>query len=253
MKYSGGIDFLCKALASHVDVQTNCRATNVEESSDHVTVTWQQNGKEKTETVSASVITVTGHQVPDLYPQLNAHQKEILLDFDYATVFNGHLGLSSIPDEPSMIVQIPKSEDAGLCVLALPHNCSPDLAPAGKGLCSSYWLHSWCEDRKDLADDEILDEMMPSFKKVVPEIANLIEMRHLDRWRPGVLMSKPGSYKAMAEFVNLIDHDQRVQLAGDYFCISSTNASAISGEKAAETLARKFGCLDTTGDNAPEA
>jgi oxygen-dependent protoporphyrinogen oxidase len=73
--------------------------------------------------------------------------------------------------------------------------------------------------------------------KVVPDVRRLTETTKVDRWRPAVMRSRPGTYAAMAEFARHIDPRSRVQLAGDYLSASSTNGCALSGEAAAERLA----------------
>jgi oxygen-dependent protoporphyrinogen oxidase len=183
------------------------------------------------------VIAVVGSAVPGLYPQLDARQREILSDvYEYNTIFNVHLGLRSRPAEPSLIVQVPRTEDHGLCVVTFDHNSSPTIAPPGKGKLSAYWLHSWCEERLDRTDDELLEEMYPSIEKGGPGVRVLVETTRIDRWRPGVLMSEPGTYVAMAEFARHIDPRSPVQLAGDYLSASSTNGCAVSGERAADRI-----------------
>ena len=238
MQYPGGIDFLAQALAKHVEVRTSARATSVERDDAGVLVTWEEDGQSQSERCSACVIAVVGTLVPDLYPQLDARQREILLGvYEYGTTFNAHFGLRSRPDEPSLLVQVPQSEDDGLCVVTFDHNSSPTVAPAGKGKLSSYWLHRWCEERIGWSDEELLMAMVPSVAKVAPGFESLVETTRIDRWRPAVLMSKVGTYTAMAEFARRIDTTSRVQLAGDYLSASSTNGCALSGELAAKRIA----------------
>jgi oxygen-dependent protoporphyrinogen oxidase len=242
MRYPGGIDFLVRALADRLDVRTSAPATLVERDGDSVTVHWSERGEKRSEACAACVIAVVGAAVPALYPQLDARQREILTtEFEYNTVFNTHLGLSSRPTEPSLIVQVPRAEDRGLCVVTFDHNSSPTLVPAGKGKLSTYWLHAWCEARVERTDDELLDEMFPSIEKVVPGVRDLVETTRIDRWRPAVLMSKPGTYVAMAEFARRIDPRSPVQLAGDYLSASSTNGCAVSGERAADRISALVG------------
>ena len=238
MRYPGGIDFLVQALAAHVDVRTHARATLVERAGAVVTVHWEEDGKRQEERCDACVVAVVGPAVPPLYPQLDPTQRRILEEnFEYGTTFNAHFGLSARPAEPSLIVQVPPSEDRGLCVVTFDHNSSPALVPPGKGMLSTYWLHEWCEERLSCTDDQLIEEMYPSVAKVVPDVQRLTETTRIDRWRPAVMRSRPGTYAAMAEFARHIDPRSPVQLAGDYLSASSTNGCAVSGERAAERLA----------------
>jgi oxygen-dependent protoporphyrinogen oxidase len=244
MRYPGGIDFLVRALAERLDVRTGARATLVERDGNGATVHWEEGGQARSESCAACVIATVGAVVPGLYPQLDARQREILTnEFEYNTVFNLHLGLSSRPSESSLIVQVPRVEDRGLCVVTFDHNSSPSLVPPGKGKLSAYWLHAWCEERLDRSDDELLEEMYPSIEKVVPGVRALVETTRIDRWRPAVLMSKPGTYVAMAEFARRIDPRSPVQLAGDYLSASSTNGCAVAGERAADRIAALVAAL----------
>ena len=237
MRYPGGIDFLVNALAARVDVRTRARVSLVEREGDGVTVHWDEDGQAQRERCDACVIAVVGPAVPPLYPQLDPTQRRILQeDFEYGTCFNCHFCLSGRPAEPSLIVQVPPSEDAGLCVVTFDHNSSPALVPPGKGMLSTYWLHEWCEERIGHTDEELVEEMVPSVAKVVPDVQGLTEFTRIDRWRPAVMRSRPGTYAAMAEFARRIDPRSPVQLAGDYLSASSTNGCALSGERAAERL-----------------
>jgi oxygen-dependent protoporphyrinogen oxidase len=241
MQYPGGISFLAEALAARLDVTTGAEATGIERDGDGVGVTWEHDGRTQSERVDACVIAVPGALVPKLYPGIDPRQGEILSTiYTYGTTFNAHLGLSTRPTETALIVQVPSTEDEGLCVVTFDHNSSPGIVPAGKGKLSTYWLHDWCEARVGWTDEELLAEMMPSIEMIVPGVRDLVEVTRIDRWRPAVLKSYPGMYAFMAEFASLIDPASPVQLAGDYLSASSTNGCAVSGELAAGRLERQF-------------
>ena len=87
------------------------------------------------------------------------------------------------------------------------------------------------------SDEALFEEMFPAIDKVVPGVRAMVETTRIDRWRPAVLMSRPGTYAAVAELVRHIDPASPVQLAGDYLSASSTNGCAVSGELAAARLA----------------
>jgi oxygen-dependent protoporphyrinogen oxidase len=241
MQYPGGISFLAEALAARLDVTTGAEATCIERDGDGVGVTWEHDHETRSERVDACVLAVPGALVPKLYPGIDPRQGEILSTiYTYGTTFNAHLGLSTRPSETAMIVQVPLTEDEGLCVVTFDHNSSPDIVPHGKGKLSTYWLHDWCEARVGWTDEELLDEMMPSIEKIVPGVSDVVEVTRIDRWRPAVLKSYPGMYRYMAEFASRIDPTSPVQLAGDYLSASSTNGCAVSGELAAARLEKRF-------------
>ena len=248
LRYPGGIDFLVRALAARLDVRTGARVEVVARDGREVLVRWHEDGGVVEERVDACVIAVVGCAVPALYPELDPVQRRILSeDLQWCTTFNAHFGLSVRPDEPCMIVQVPASEDPGLCVVTFDHNSSPTVAPPGKGKLASYWLHSWCEERLERTDDELITEMLPSVDKVLPGVAGMVETTRIDRWRPSVVMSRPGTYAAMDELVRRIDPTSPVQLAGDFMTASSTNGCALSGELAAERLAASVSLSTASG------
>lgn len=242
LRYPGGIDFLVQALASHLDVRTGCRVHEVRREGSEVSVSWEQDGATHRETASSCVIAVIGTAVPALYPQLDQRRREILGEvLEYGTVFNAHLCLSTAPDETALIVQVPVTEDPGLCVVTFDHNSSPMLVPPGCGKLSTYWLHEWCEARLGHSDEALLEEMYPSIEKVVPGVRDTVVATRIDRWRPGVVRSRPGTYAAVAELAALADPASPVQLAGDFLTASCTNGCAVSGELAAARIVALVG------------
>lgn len=237
MTYPGGIDFLANTLSEQLDVQTRSTVSSVEQEGNQVRVRWTSPSGDHEETVDGCVLAVVGSAVPGLHPGLDARQAEILRDeFDYGITYNAQFALRKKPDEPSVLIQVPRAVDPGLCVVTFDHNSSPSVAPPGRGKVASYWHHLWCEPRQEHTDDELLAEMYPSLEKVVPGLPDLVEFARIDRWSPSVLRSRPGTYARIAEFTERIDPSSPIQLAGDYLTASSTNGCAISGKLAAERL-----------------
>jgi oxygen-dependent protoporphyrinogen oxidase len=232
-----GVAFLPDGLARHVDVELNARCTSVEEQSGGVTVTWDRSGEdEHVEDAAVCVIALSGHQMLPVYPQLDPVRREVVEDIEYSTCVDVHLGLSSPPDETAMMLQVPRQEDPDLCVVVLDHNRAPGRAPEGKGLLTSYWHTAWADEQWDRSDGEIVDAALPAIDRVLPGVARTVEFTHVTRWRPAVVMSRPGTYRDLARFSAATDTSSRVQLCGDYLSASTTNASLCSGERAAERL-----------------
>lgn len=232
-----GVGFLPEGLARHVDVELNARCTSVEERNGGVTVTWDRAGEhEHIEEAAICVIALSGHQMLAVYPQLDAVRREVVADVEYSTCVDVHLGLSAPPDEPSMLIQVPSQEDPDLCVVVLDHNRAPGRAPAGKGLLTSYWHTAWADEQWERSDGEIVDAALPAIDRLLPGVARTVEFTHVTRWRPAVVMSRPGTYRDLARFTAATDESSRVQLCGDYLSASTTNASLCSGERAAERL-----------------
>jgi protoporphyrinogen/coproporphyrinogen III oxidase len=171
-----------------------------------------------------------------VYPQIDPVRRDVVEDIGYSTCVDVHLGLSAPPDEPAMMVQVPRREHPDLCVVVLDHNRAPGRAPAGKGLLTSYWHTAWGDQQWDRNDAEIVEAALPAIDRILPGVAGSVEFAHVQRWRPAVVMSRPGTYRDLARFTAATDPSARVQLCGDYLSASTTNASLCSGERAAERI-----------------
>lgn len=232
-----GVGFLPEGLARHLDVELSARCTSVEERAGGVTVTWDRPGEaEHVEEADVGVIALSGHQMLAVYPQIDPVRRAVVDDIEYSTCVDVHLGLSEAPAEESMMIQVPSREHPDLCVIVLDHNRAPGRAPAGKGLLTSYWHTAWGDQQWERGDAEIVDVAVPAMDRILPGVANSVEFAHVQRWRPAVVMSRPGTYRDLARFTAATDPAARVQLCGDYLSASTTHASLCSGERAAERI-----------------
>ena len=236
--FDGGIDFLTEELARRVPVETGARVQLVQENSDGAEVTWQKDGVQQVARCSACVIAVSANQVPALYPQLKASQREILNGYEYSKIIACHFGVDvELNEIDAEYVQIPQREIPGMIITMFPHKMSRgSVAPPGKGIVACYSIDEWSNAHIGKSDEQIVDAMLPMVERIVPDIRKHIEVSLVTRWAPALFNSKVGSYQAMAEFKKQEDPAARVQLAGDYFSFSSTNASAISGDVAARRI-----------------
>jgi protoporphyrinogen/coproporphyrinogen III oxidase len=232
-----GVGFLPEGLARHVDVELSARCTSVEERTGGVTVTWDRAGEaERVEEADVCVIALSGLAMLAVYPQIDPVRRAVVEDIEYSTCVDVHLGLSEEPAEESMMIQVPSREHPDLCVIVLDHNRAPGRAPAGKGLLTSYWHTAWGDQQWERGDSEIVDVALPVIDRILPGAANSVEFAHVQRWRPAVVMSRPGTYRELARFTAATDPAARVQLCGDYLSASTTHASLCSGERAAERI-----------------
>jgi oxygen-dependent protoporphyrinogen oxidase len=232
-----GVDFLPEGLARHLQVELSARCTSVEERPGGVTVAWERAGEaEHVEEAAVCVIALSGHQMLAVYPQLDPVRRAVVEDIEYSTCVDVHLALSAPPAEESMMLQVPSREHPDLCVIVLDHNRAPGRAPAGKGLLTSYWHTAWGDQQWDRPDDEIVETAVPVIDRILPGVADAVEFARVQRWRPAVVMSRPGTYRDLARFTAATDPAARVQLCGDYLSASTTNASLCSGERAAERI-----------------
>jgi oxygen-dependent protoporphyrinogen oxidase len=237
-----GSAFLPRGLARHLKVELSARVTSVEDQGGSVAVTWERAGEaERVEEASAAVIALSAPQMAAVYPQLDPVRREVVEAIDYSTCVTVHLGLSRPPDEPAMLMPIPRLEHPDLCAIVLDHNRAPGRAPAGKGLLSSYWHTAWGDEYWDRDDDGVIKAALPALEHVFPRLGDHVEMTHVGRWRPAVVMSRPGTYRALVRFTAATDERARVQLCGDYLSASTTNASLCSGELAARRVSATLG------------
>jgi oxygen-dependent protoporphyrinogen oxidase len=239
---STGSAFLPKGLARHLNVELSARVTSVEDRGDSVAVTWERAGEaERVEEAAAAVIALAAPQMAAIYPQLDPVRREVVEGIEYSTCVTVHLGLSRPPDEPSMLMPIPRLEQPDLCAIVLDHNRAPGRAPVGKGLLSSYWHTAWGDDYWDRDDDDVVKAALPALEHVFPGLGDDVDMTYVGRWRPAVVMSRPGTYRDLVRFTAATDEKSRVQLCGDYLSASTTNASLCSGELAARRVSTALG------------
>lgn len=116
------------------------------------------------------------------------------------------------------------------------HHLRPAMVKAGRGQLTAYWAHDWCEEHSGLSDDELIEVMLPSIERFVPEVRSLVQVTRIDRWPQSAIVGAPGFCAAISELLERLDPNGPVQLAGDYFTSSTANASAVSGERAAARI-----------------
>jgi len=237
-----GIDFLVRALADRLDVQLSAAVTGVEESATGVSVSWERPGEDgHIEQADVCVIAVTAHAMSRIYPQLSAEQRDIIAGLQYSTLWSISLAVDAAPAETAVFVQVPTSEHPDMTTAVFEHNKCPGRAPNGKGLLNSLWLTEWYEKHSHLDDEAVATESIKGLNLLLPGIENHVEFFHVSRWKPGLLMGRPGTWSALARFHSLVPAGTRVRFAGDYLGGSTTNSALVSGERAAQVLAGRFG------------
>lgn len=233
----GGMQRYVDTLAERLDVVTNAKVRSVEENDREAKVVWEDgDGRTHTDSVDAVVLAVWGTQVPALYPQLHPACVEYFDDLHYTTSVNLNVALSKRPkDNPAFVVCIPESVEPNLFAITLEHNKAPDRAPGDKGLVGLYSMSKWAEELFDIDDDGIIRQMVAAADRVIPGLGNDVEFAIVNRWRPVVVYSRPGTYAGLRE-LNAHRPRKRVHLAGDYFSCSNLNTATAGGERAAREL-----------------
>ncbi|GCD39358.1 hypothetical protein OEIGOIKO_07188 [Streptomyces chrestomyceticus JCM 4735] len=248
-----GVGFLPKGLARQLTVEHHAQVTSVEERGEEVAVTWHRPGEaEHLETAAACVLAVPPPQVPHLYGQLTADQREFLDDAPYARSIHVAFGLDRPTAERAMLVQASRVEHPDLCAFVLEHNLSPQRVPEGAGLVMTHLRGAWSDRNWDLGDDKVVDHVLAGVRRmgILPELERHTTMTHIWRVSPCLIGRRPGDYRAIARFAAGCDPRGRVQLAGgDILGHSTTNSSVASGERAARNLVAR---LRTEGTLTPE-
>ncbi len=234
--FEGGIDFLVQELARQTQVETGARVNNVEETQAGVEANWEQGGEEFSATFDACVISTSAHDATKICSSLPKDARDILQGYEYSNIINCQFGVDYDPDVKADYIQIPQCEIPGMIILLFPHRLSSGVAPAGKGIVTACSIHDWSNEHLNDDDDAIIEAMLPNVERVVPDIRSHIEVTNVTRWTPALFASRAGSYKDMKRLIDSIDPRSKIQLAGDYFSFSSTNASAISGDRAVKRI-----------------
>lgn len=237
-----GVDFLPRGLARQLDVSLNATVSSVRETAAGVEVVWSQHGQEHTDLVAGCVIGLPAPQMLAIYPTLDPQRREMAAGIHYSRPVGVHLGLSKAPDnEPCILLQLPGKEHPDLAGIILEHNKAPGRVPAGKGMLSTLWLDRWAARQWERDDKDIIAEAIAGVGQLLPNLVTDVECAHVQRWQFGPDLPHPGVHRSMQPFQAVADPKSRIRLAGDYMSSASSNASAVSAEKAARELAAVLG------------
>jgi oxygen-dependent protoporphyrinogen oxidase len=237
--FKNGMSSFTEALASRFDVELDARVLNVTQTGDQVKLTWQdRDGVEHVEQSDGVVVAVPPTQAEHIHSGIDPARAAFLRKIQATPVVNITVALRTAPPDMSL-TYIPVSEvtNPDLLLVGLLHNLCPGRAPAGRGLISAYPAPAISRELYDASDEVASKRIIDSIAQVVPGLIHDVEFVHVNRWDPLVLLSWPGYYRELADFVELSrQHDTRIQLAGDYFSVSSMNTASASGERAARDL-----------------
>ena len=237
----GGMGLVASSLSLLLDVQLNTEVVAVEKSGDGVAVTSRNvDGKESIESADICVIATPANIVPRIDRGLATASKAYLENLQYSMLTDVHVQLRTRPTESAVLIMVPDCADKDLCGIVVDHNKGSDRAPAGKGAISIYLDDSWVRENWALPDSEIFRIAMSKVERVMPGVSGLVEGFHVQRWAFAATISHPGCYKQLATFVDGLDLQRRIQLAGDYFSLASVNTAVTSGELVARRLIQNY-------------
>ena len=232
-----GVDFLPRGLARQLEVHLDAPVRSVRETAGGVEVIWSEGGRERTALAAGCIIALPAPQMADIHTGLDPVRRELAHRIDYAPAIGVHFGLRSRPqNETAAMIQIPASESADLVGMIIDHNKAPGRAPEGKGLVSTLWRSTWSGQRWDRDDRSLVEEAAASTARLFPGMLDDIECAHVQRWRFGPDIPHPGVHQAMTRFHAADDPRSRIRLAGDYLATTSSNAAAVSAERAVREL-----------------
>lgn len=245
-----GVDFLPRGLAAKLDVRLNTVVKSVRQRAAGVEVISSRPGEsEKPEHVAGCIIALPAPQMLQVHPELDDLRRGIAGRIEYASAIGVHFGLAHRPDEPAVLIQVPQRSHPDLSGIVLDHNKAPGRAPPGKGLISTFWQQTWGMHRWERDDDAIAHDAEIALASVQPQLTRDIEFVHVQRWRPGIVLTRTGAYRELAAFQPAPNPHPRIQLAGDFLSATSANTSLAAGENAARRLVAEL--RGTTARLAP--
>lgn len=237
----GGMDRVVTQVLRGFDVSTGTEVLGVTEVGTQVEVQLRDaQGLESLERVDVCVIAVPAREVPKIDRGLPAANGQYLSALEYSTLTDLHLRLRSRPAEKAVLIMVPDATDPDLAGIVFEHNKGADRAPAGKGALSAYFMHRWAQQMYALPDEEIYARAMAKIERVLPGVGAEVEGYRVQRWDYAATVSSLGHYKKLARFVETLNTQRRVQLAGDYFSLASVNSAVTSGEIAAQRLIQAY-------------
>lgn len=234
--FAGGSDRVIREIADRVPVTCGASVRTVVEGSGAVRVEWTNSTGDHVDEADACVVTGAAPQILAVHPELDEPAREVLDALDYTVSVGVHLGLASPPSEDAMLIQVPRCEHPDLASVTLDHLKGPGRTPEGRGLVTTNWRHGWGVDVFELDDDSVIERALPAIEQVLPGVGSEVEVTHVERWRHAIAISAPGRYEALRTLRRHLDPTSRVQLAGDFHTICSTNGSLCAGEAAARRI-----------------
>ncbi|MFE3068476.1 protoporphyrinogen/coproporphyrinogen oxidase [Streptomyces sp. NPDC059247] len=221
-------------------VELGARVTEVRRDGDEVVVVWERDGGTRTERARACVVAVPAPATARIVTDLTEDQRRYLAGVRYTSDVHVTFGLRRPPAETALGVAVPRREHPDLCVALYEHNLGPGRAPAGRGLVTLVFRHHWSAARTAADDDTVIADARTALGEVMPDLAAHIdehrEMAVVQRWENAVIARPAGGYRDLAAFTASLDPASPVQLAGDHFSYSTTNAALATGERAARKI-----------------
>ncbi|GAA3056960.1 NAD(P)/FAD-dependent oxidoreductase [Kitasatospora albolonga] len=235
------IDDLPRLLAERLDVVLGAEVHAVARTRKGLEVAWETSGGERrTRSVAGVVLAVPAAAVPAIHPDLPEEQRRYLDGVRHEPAVSVFFGLTRPPAERATFVMVPTRENPDLAAIVVNHRLAPNRAPEGAGIVSALYRRDWIHRHRTLADDVVAAKALSDIESVAPAMAAHIRRHqavcHVQRWDTALIAPRPGDFHRLRDFTRAIDPSSPVQLAGDYFAVSDTNSSLLSGQRAAHRL-----------------
>jgi oxygen-dependent protoporphyrinogen oxidase len=167
----------------------------------------------------------------------------------FTKAINVSVGTARAPDTPAFLLQLPRGEDPEIGMIIVESNKAPDRAPDGRGLFTLSWEMSVAARWYDRSDEEIVARTLETLGRVLGNLG--VELTYVRRWPLALPHTKPGVYRAIAEFTEGLDAGAPIQFAGDWLSQTGQNTAVAWGERAARNLVARAGG-GTAGGTAGE-
>jgi protoporphyrinogen/coproporphyrinogen III oxidase len=225
----GGVGSYAEMLARRFDVTLDAEVQGVEEKGSGVELTWRdQAGVDHVERFQGAVIATLPKQAATIHTKIDPFRREFLATkIGNASIAAIQVALDRVPPETaSMIYSTEQSQKDAILAASLEHRKLPGRYPEGKSLITLYANCSWSLDLPEQDDDLITKKLLDAGTALVPTVGDDILFTHVTRWPYSWMQSYPGYWTAMRGFRKAGSGDTRIQLAGDYFCTSTSTPPA---------------------------
>lgn len=236
--FLGGANRLLKAMAEKLTIRFQARVEAVRENGQGVTVTYRTAAGETIEArCSACVLALMYEDVARIHPPIKDISSELWTSLRYLESSKIHIGYAAPTRSKAFTIQIPSVEDSEAFLMFLDHNKAPDRAPPGHSLINIQTDLRFAARAAAMSDEELVAWARGKAEKYFPElVGHFSGVGNVTRWPRLGNMNYPGYYRNVARFVERLDQNSRIQLAGDMFTKTSQEGAATWGERAADNV-----------------
>lgn len=233
---AGGQAAVIDALVERVgEVRLGTRVESVEESGGGVDVRSSgPGGGVRTEHFDACVVACPVPEATRICPGQRHRLAPLNERLSFTRAINVSVGTVRAPDTPAFLVQLPRSEDREIGMIIVESNKAADRAPEGHGLFTLSWEMSAASAWYDRSDEDIVARTLETLERVFGDLG--VELTYVRRWPLALPHTRPGVYRAIAEFTEGLDAGTAIQFAGDWLSQTGQNTAVAWGERAARNL-----------------